>query len=269
MRALPWHTPARWRATAGLLALGGALAVALLAAQHEADPAPPGGQPGQHTTPALSPSAPMAAAALQGLRSLAAPGATPQGPARTASAVEAALYGQGSLRESTPDGGWQVDSAGQLRPDLAVRRRFDHLLSALGEATPEELGTLLQRQANRDLPPAAVTQVMALWQRYLALQQTRYTHQADLHQPASWQPALDERVRMRREWLGPAWADAFYLAEETALRSHIAARDGRAAMASTSAAPGDANPPTARLPDAARRPAPGDDLAALHQQRIT
>ena len=56
---------------------------------------------------------------------------------RSADAVEEALHGRISLRHSQPDGSWKLDGAGVLMPDIGVRRRFDHLLTALGEATVE------------------------------------------------------------------------------------------------------------------------------------
>lgn len=183
---------------------------------------------------------------------------------RSAEAVEEALYGRGSLRHSQPDGGWKLDGAGALLPDIGVRRRFDHLLTALGEATVDEIGRLLRAQATRELSTRAVEQAMALWQSYLQLLGHAYTQNADIGEPRRWQAALDERVRVRRELLGPAWADAFYRDEELAVRANIVMRldpSRRVEAADSTALAG-------ALPDAARRPRAGDDLAALQRQRV-
>jgi lipase chaperone LimK len=183
-------------------------------------------------------------------------------PERSAAAVEQALYAHGSLQGSDPDGGFALDAAGQLLPSLGLRRRFDHLLTAMAEASLNELGSLLRAQAARALAPAQVDRVMALWADYLTLQQYPFQHDAALGDAGSWQAALDERVRIRRQVLGPAWADAFYSAEEAATRAHIASMAG-----DTAASAGSTRLPLA-LPAAARAPRPGDDLAALQQRRV-
>ncbi|GAA0748041.1 hypothetical protein LRH25_12635 [Ideonella azotifigens] len=184
------------------------------------------------------------------------------GAPRSIEALQQALYVQGPLRNSQPDGGWTVDGGGTLKPDIGLRRRFDHLLSAMGDASLPELGLLLQDQAGRELPPAAVAEVMRLWQRYLDLQQRSFAHNADLRDVSTWQPALDERMRVRRELLGPAWADAFYADEEAQLRSHIASRTGQPGSVADNDSPADL-----RVPDVARPPRPGEDPQLVFQRR--
>lgn len=176
--------------------------------------------------------------------------------ARAPDDVAHALYVEGSLRGSSPDGDWGVDAQGQLRPTLALRRRFDHYLSAIGEASVAELRSLVQAQAVRDVGAAAAGDILAVWDRYLALQHHRWTTTADPSDALSVQRALSERQQVRREHLGPAWADAFYAAEEAQLRADLAAagtavpRPGSDALRA---------PPA--LADAQAR-------ALLHQQRV-
>lgn len=175
---------------------------------------------------------------------------------RTPEDIAHALYVDGSLRGSSPDGDWGVDTHGQLRPSPALRRRFDHYLSALGEASPAELRSLVQAQATQDVGAAAATEILAVWDRYLALQQHRWATTADPSDLPSVQRALSERQQVRREHLGPAWADAFYAAEEAQLRADLAA------AGTARPAPGI---------DALRAPpAQADALARvqLHQQRV-
>ena len=74
-----------------------------------------------------------------------------------------------SLRGVELDGSWDVDGQGRLRPTLALRRRFDQLLTLAGEARVEEIGAYIEHEV-RDLvgaPGAAA--VLDAWQRYLAL----------------------------------------------------------------------------------------------------
>jgi lipase chaperone LimK len=59
---------------------------------------------------------------------------------------------------------------------------------------------------------------MAVWERYIVLQERRYTTAARLDDPHTWTQALAERQQARREILGLAWAEAFYREEEDAMR---------------------------------------------------
>lgn len=176
--------------------------------------------------------------------------------ARAPDDVAHALYVEGSLRGSSPDGDWGVDAHGQLRPTLALRRRFDHYLSAIGEASVAELRSLVQAQAVRDVGAAAAGDILAVWDRYLALQHHRWATTADPSDALSVQRALSERRQVRREHLGPAWADAFYAAEEAQLRADLAA-------AGTAVPRPESDPLRAppALADAQAR-------ALLHQQRV-
>ncbi|MCM5679116.1 hypothetical protein M8A51_06185 [Schlegelella sp. S2-27] len=185
--------------------------------------------------------------------------AGPAGPApspaagRTPQEVAHAVFSEGSLRGTLPDGDWGVDASGQLRPSIALRRRFDYYLGALGEASVDELGALMLADATRDVGVEAAGRVREIWQRYVQLQQQRYDHQVRLGDRSSWEPALAERQLARRRILGPEWAEAFYREEEEALRREMA-----------TAAP--APEPTAH--SLLLGGAPGTDPEVLHQQRV-
>ncbi|WP_374586873.1 lipase secretion chaperone [Ideonella dechloratans] len=175
--------------------------------------------------------------------------------------VRQALFERGSLRGVQPDGGFRLDAQGRLIPDRAVRRRFDQLLSTLGEATIEELGALLQQQARAELgSDDGAAQVMAVWERYLQLQRQLAPAGSTGSAPTadSLALALQERARQRRLVLGNDWAEAFYGDEEAALQARLS---NTPSQASTGEQAGTA------LPAAAHAPQPGEDLTALQRQR--
>lgn len=207
------------------------------------------------TTVGARPAPPNAVAALQ---------PDPTRTQRSVTQVRQALFERGSLRGVQPDGGFRLDAQGRLMPDRAVRRRFDQLLTTLGEATIEELGALLQQQARAELgSDDGAAQVMAVWERYLQLQRQLAPAGGTSSPPTadSLALALQERTRQRRLVLGNDWAEAFYGDEEAALQARLS-RDAEAA----SPAPGRDSQATT-LPSAARAPQPGEDLAALQRQR--
>jgi lipase chaperone LimK len=108
----------------------------------------------------------------------------------------------------------------------------------------------------QDVGAAAAGDILAVWDRYLALQHHRWATTADPSDALSVQRALSERRQVRREHLGPAWADAFYAAEEAQLRADLAA-------AGTAVPRPESDPLRAppALADAQAR-------ALLHQQRV-
>ncbi|MCA6214917.1 hypothetical protein KGA65_00010 [Ideonella sp. B7] len=218
------------------------------------------GQP----SPSASPLGTTAAGAQPAtLEAVAALQPNPSRVQRSVAQVRQALYERGSLRGAQPDGGFRLDAQGRLVPNQAVRRRFDQLLTTLGEATVEELGALLQHQARTELGSEdGAAQVMAVWERYLQLQrQLAPTSTTSPPTADSLALALQERARQRRLVLGNDWAEAFYGDEEAALQARLK-RD-----ALTPAAASADKLPDSGLPAAARAPHPGEDLTALQRQR--
>ncbi|MFM9880224.1 MAG: lipase secretion chaperone [Burkholderiaceae bacterium] len=131
---------------------------------------------------------------------------------------------RGSLQGTVLDGSWGTWSAGQLQPSLALRQRFDYLLTLHGEVTPAELRYWLAQQARMDVGSEHASQVLALWDQYLALQQSTGLGSANLNDPAAAQRAAAERAQLRRSLLGPQWAEAFYAEEEQALKALLERR---------------------------------------------
>jgi lipase chaperone LimK len=141
---------------------------------------------------------------------------------------------QSSLRGTELDGGWALDAQGRLQPSLALRRRFDHLLLLRdGEASIDTLTRAIQQEVQTAAGPAAVAQVLDLWQRYLGLLDRRFATRVDLARPETWGPALAERQRARRDLLGLAWAQAFYAEEEAELQALINQQAGTPARGDT------------------------------------
>jgi lipase chaperone LimK len=174
---------------------------------------------------------------------------------RDAAEVETRLFVDGSLRGAELDGSWGRWVGGELRPDAALRDRFDQLLTTVGEVSTDELRAFVAWRAQRDTSREQALAVLALWDRYLALQQVRYAEALDLAQPALWPRVLQAHQLARREHLGPAWADAFYGEEEQRFRELIATRNQ--AVPASAATGTDALGPNAELP-----------AGVLHQLRV-
>lgn len=150
-------------------------------------------------------------------------------------ALPAAARGPGALpaaadcRGLTPAqrGSWSVER-GYLRPSEDLRDRFEGYLSHDDVASPRQLRDCLAQDAAKDLGPAAALAVTDLWDRYLSVRNRAWQHKLLRDDPRSWQPAIDERRRVRQQVLGPAWADAFYATEDRVLANALgpAAADG-------------------------------------------
>lgn len=170
--------------------------------------------------------------------------------------IETRLLIEGSLRGAELDGSWGQWAYGALRPDIALRQRFDQLLTTVGELSTDELRAFIASRAERDTSPEQAQTVLALWDRYLTLQQVRFPALIDLNRPAEWSHELQAHQLARREHLGHAWADAFFGEEEQRFRDLIAEHS------QTTAARPSVTAPNALSPSA--------DLSSgvLHQLRV-
>lgn len=130
---------------------------------------------------------------------------------------------QSALRGTTPDGAWGPVVDGRLVPSAALRRRFDYALQLDGQAPAETIGAWVSEQARRELPAAAAAEVERIWQAYQGLRAAPASLAPRADDPDSIAAALDERHAQRVQWLGEAWARAFYGDEEAALRARLAA----------------------------------------------
>lgn len=233
-----------------------AAALALLVVVLAMRPSPPPAPPDQAATPPQG--------SGWSLLALGGGADSPAHPAPAGTAAPAAsrspehlhedLFTDGSLRGAALDGGWGPWDGQRLSPSRELRRRFDQLLTTLGEAQAHELRALLGWLAGRDLGPQGADAVLSVWDRYVQLQQHRYRLEMDLQRPDRWPQVLQERQQVRRDVLGAPWAEAFYGAEERAFSERL-----------QGTAPAPQAPTTA---DWLGPPPDGVSAAAWHRQRV-
>jgi hypothetical protein len=116
---------------------------------------------------------------------------------RTPEAFEQWLTRHSSLRGVSLDGAWDVDRAGRLQPTLALRRRFDQLLSLVGETSLDQITAFVAHDVQETFGATAAAQVIDLWLRYLALQQHAFRTRADMNDRNTCSAARSRRPSMR------------------------------------------------------------------------
>jgi lipase chaperone LimK len=168
-----------------------------------------------------------------------------------------------SLANTQADGDWDIGANGQAQPSRALRRRFDYLLLQQGEIALDRLANQIRQQVQKAHGALAAQQIMTLWDNYLRLQQHAWTTHVNLQRPDTWASALAERSTVRRQTLGPAWAEAFYGEEESELRQMIAHTNSGMPISPAAQAPA----PIA-LPDAAQRTAEHEAQWQQWEQRL-
>lgn len=126
-----------------------------------------------------------------------------------------------SLRGTELDGEIGVGPGGHLRIDVGLRRRFDHLLSSLGERTLAELRSGFAAQLTPSVGALARTEALAAWDRYVA-----YLHAVDALEGGATLAHLEALHALRERELGPEMARAFFEAEEAADRFALEQRAG-------------------------------------------
>lgn len=211
---------ARGKMGAVLMLAGGALVLGgWLFVGHE--------QAGQATA---VPTAAAAVARAGTEQALLAPASGPQGSSpRSPEAFGRWLASQSSLRGTELDGSWDIDGQGVLHPTIALRRRFDHLLTLAGEAKVEEMTGFIGQQVRELGGPAAANAVLDAWQRYLALQRHAYQTRLNPRDRQSLMNAMAERQQVRRQVLGPELAAAFFSEDEAQLQALLQRAPGAAA----------------------------------------
>jgi lipase chaperone LimK len=139
---------------------------------------------------------------------------------RSAEQWDSWLFTQSSLRGTSLDGDWGEIGPQGLVPSLALRQRFDQLMTTLGEVNATELRAMVQSLAERDLGHDAA-QVMAVWDRYVALVNAPLASRPDVSDPQQWLAVLREQQAQRRQMLGADWATAFFAADEAQLSATV------------------------------------------------
>jgi lipase chaperone LimK len=129
-----------------------------------------------------------------------------------------------SLAGTRPDGGLDVDPRGRLRPSATTRRLFDYFLSATGEEPVERIRARIVALIERRLAPTAVSDATALLDRYLAYRESARDLAAHGLDAAPLEERLEAVVRLRREVLGSADAEALFGEEEARDRAALASQ---------------------------------------------
>ncbi|WP_236674988.1 lipase secretion chaperone [Piscinibacter sp. HJYY11] len=78
----------------------------------------------------------------------------------------------GSLRGTELDGAWAAPGK-RREAEALLLRRFDHLLTALGETSLPELRRFIEREVTREHGPQAAHEALAAWDDHLAVLQGR------------------------------------------------------------------------------------------------
>lgn len=119
---------------------------------------------------------------------------------------------------------WPLSPQGELQAHALLRQRFDRLLASAGnsEAALAVARDTLALEAQTELGAAATAEVLRLWDAYLNLQRHQWQVAVDLQRISTWDDALAERQRVRRDLLGEDWAQAFYGEDERRLRAWMA-----------------------------------------------
>ena len=128
-----------------------------------------------------------------------------------------------SRRGADLDGAWDLDRDGRLVPTIALRRRFDQLLSLAGEASLEEMRAFVAHDVRELAGADASLQVLAVWDRYVELQRVSFQQVADMRDKNTWGAALAERQRVRQRLLGLEVAKAFFGEDEARLQGLLRA----------------------------------------------
>lgn len=197
--------------------------------------------------------------------------AVPATAAAAGTAATAAASGStplvGPWSDGQPDGALALDASRHLVIDLALRRRFDWLLSAVPKLGPDVLRARLAEDARSARFPESEQQALiALFDRYVGYIEATGPLASDRpgsdRRPAELAAVLERRRVLRREKLGLAAAEAFFAADE--------ARDAWLLERMTLAHDASLDPATraARLAELAHRAPPAlreveEDRAAL------
>ncbi|MFT3858901.1 MAG: hypothetical protein QM742_15845 [Aquabacterium sp.] len=126
-------------------------------------------------------------------------------PAMTPEQVRSRLFEQGSLSGTVPPGSWCVQE-GALSPCAELRKRFEYYLLALGDVQIGEIRRLIAQDAARDHGEKLAADILAVWDRYDRLRTWPWQHKFEPSDRSTWEPALQEQRKVRRQVLGEAWA---------------------------------------------------------------
>lgn len=123
------------------------------------------------------------------------------------------------------DGTIQFDEKGRLRVDRNLRRRFDFILTGLGEVPPDRLRAEFGRQLEAAYTPEQVAQILSEFDRYVD-----YLRSADALM-SSTAPDLRSRFEavtaLQRDFLGPERSEAWFGEDNAYLERTLDVMEGR------------------------------------------
>jgi lipase chaperone LimK len=163
--------------------------------------------------------------------------------------------GDALLSQTQVAGDWAVDANGVLRPDLALRKRFEHYMLALGQVTPAEIRLLIEDEARKAHGEKTAAEIMDVYDKYMAVRSQQPRHRLVLNERDTWEPAFQEQKAIRRQLMGVPWAEAFFKAEEDEFVRFSAQADGKSGPDKA-----DLNMPVPQM-------GPGKDAQAVHAER--
>ncbi|MCE7507821.1 lipase secretion chaperone [Alloalcanivorax xenomutans] len=115
-----------------------------------------------------------------------------------------------SWRGTRPDGALAEDEDGNLIINEALRRRFDYVLSALGEEDLETLKARLAADFEARLSPSAAARAWALLQQYLGYREALAELTPPGQDPAALRQSLEQRQALRDRFFDAVTAEAFF-----------------------------------------------------------
>jgi hypothetical protein len=152
----------------------------------------------------------------------ALPGVVEQLQAMTPDEIRNRLFQEGSLVGTQPAGDWCINAQQQFLPCEGLRQRFEYYLLGLGEVGVADVRALIEDEARKAHGEAQTAQIMALFDRYWQIRTYDWKHHFIQSDRATWLPVFEEQRTVRRQILGGAWADAFFLEEEQHFQTYYA-----------------------------------------------
>ena len=119
-----------------------------------------------------------------------------------------------SLTGTQVDGVLQVDAAGNLVVDQALRRVFDYFLATIGEESLEQIRARIALYLQQHLPPTAAVQAWDILNRYLHYKDMLASLPGHDGTQAGMRDSLIRQRELRDAQLGPELATAFFHEED-------------------------------------------------------
>ena len=179
-----------------------------------------------------------------------------QAPMRALDKIRAMVMADPLIAQTQAAGSWAVDANGKLKPDLALRQRFEYYLLALGQVAPNEIRLLIEDEVKKAHGPRIAAEVMAIFDKYWSLRLQQPRNRLVLNERETWAPAFQEQKALRRQFLGVEWAEAFFSAEEQEFERFVAQSEGKA-----DGVRADLDLPVPQM-------GPGKDVQAVHAERV-